>query len=276
MKRLQSSSGKDFLWSGDPEYWKDCAPLLFPFIGRLTKDRFSIRGKKYAMPIHGFASEMDFEVAEKAEDSLTLKLSSNRKTLEMYPFVFSLKVSYRLNDSRLEITYLVENHGTETMPFGIGGHPGFRLPMETGRRFEDYVLEFSDPSHPDQVLTTPAVYLNGQTRPFSLQEDRILPLNHRLFDNDAITLQNVCRKVSLHADTGPSVVVEYPQMNYLGLWHTTGTDAPFLCIEPWSSLPSRQDIVEDLTAKSDLIHLSAGKCYENQWSITIVEENKYV
>ena len=29
------------------------------------------------------------------------------------------------------------------MYFGLGGHPGFNVPLEAGLSFEDYCLEFS-------------------------------------------------------------------------------------------------------------------------------------
>ena len=58
-------------------------------------------------------------------------------------------------------------------------------------------------------------------------------------------------------------------MPYLGMWHVPNTDAPYLCIEPWSSLPARQNVVEDFACKSDLIQLGPGKTYINTWSITI-------
>ena len=45
------------------------------------------------------------------------------------------------------------------------------------------------------------------------------------------------------------VTVSYPDMDYIGFWHATLTEAPYVCIEPWSSLPSRQDIVEDLSSR---------------------------
>ena len=35
-----------------------------------------------------------------------------------------------------------------------------------------------------------------------------------------------------------------------------------------------QDVVEELSCKSDLIHLAPGAKYENQWSITITEEKE--
>jgi len=66
-----------------------------------------------------------------------------------------------------------------------------------------------------------------------------------------------------------SVTVSYPSMTYLGLWHAPKTEAPYICIEPWTSLPSRQDVVEEFSNKSDLVRLGAGEIYKNQWSITI-------
>ena len=85
----------------------------------------------------------------------------------------------------------------------------------------------------------------------------------------------MARRVTLcSAKTNRSVTVTYPQMPYLGIWHMPHTDAPYVCIEPWASLPSRQDVVEELSCKSDLIHLAPGAKYENQWSITITEEKE--
>ena len=47
------------------------------------------------------------------------------------------------------------------------------------------------------------------------------------------------------------------------------TQAPYLCIEPWTGIPARQDVVEDLGCKSDLIPLLPGECYVNRWEITV-------
>ena len=35
-----------------------------------------------------------------------------------------------------------------------------------------------------------------------------------------------------------------------------------------------EDVLEELSCKSDLIHLAPGAKYENQWSITITEEKE--
>ena len=170
--------------------------------------------------------------------------------------------------SSVEVTYAVRNESDDVMPFGIGGHPGFRVPVEEGERFTDYILEFTDPCCPDRVGFTPSVYLSGVDTAYPLEDDRRIRLRHDLFDEDAIVLKNMCREITLRSHRH-FVRVSYPQMAYLGIWHWPKTDAPYVCIEPWTSLPSRQDVVEDLACKSDLIHLLPGKTYENTWTITV-------
>lgn len=68
--------------------------------------------------------------------------------------------------------------------------------------------------------------------------------------------------------------VSYPQMPYIGIWHTPGTEAPFVCIEPWSSLPSRENVVEEFSRKKDLIHLAPGRSCKTTWCITISDPQK--
>ncbi len=75
---------------------------------------------------------------------------------------------------------------------------------------------------------------------------------------------------TLKSDKGTrQVSVSYPNMPYLGIWHAPKTRAPYVCIEPWTSLPSRQDVVEEFKYKSDLIRLAAGEQYVNIWEISI-------
>ena len=80
----------------------------------------------------------------------------------------------------------------------------------------------------------------------------------------------MAREVTLKSSVSAHrVTVSYPRMPYLGIWHWPHTDAPYVCIEPWSSLPSRQDVVEEFTCKSDLVQLPAGGIYDNTWTNTL-------
>ena len=48
------------------------------------------------------------------------------------------------------------------MYFGIGGHPGFNIPMEEGLSFEDYELEFSRACEPQRILFFTGVFCGGE------------------------------------------------------------------------------------------------------------------
>ena len=270
MMSIRSADGCEYLWQGDSAYWEDRAPTLFPFIGRLTDNSYRYRGTVYPMGIHGFAAACEFTCVERCKDKMVLLLSVNEETQRQYPFDFTFFVIYALQGNGLSITYQVRNDSAETMPFGVGGHPGFRVPLEAGEAFEDYILEFRQCCKPDRVGFTPQVYLSGVDTPYPLENGRRLRLQHSLFDEDAIILKNMAREVTLRSEnSGRGVTIFYPDMPYVGFWHWPKTDAPYVCIEPWSSLPSRQNVVEDLACKSDLIHLAAGKTYENTWTITV-------
>lgn len=269
MMSLRSCEGIEYLWQGDPAYWPDRAPVLFPFIARLTNNRYRYRGKLYPMEIHGFANKMEFSPVEHGPEHLVLELKSTIVTVVRYPFDFTLRIRFSLERNRLCISFEVENQSDRYMPFGIGGHPGFRVPLLPDEQFTDYELEFTTPCQPDRVGFTEKLFLSGQDTPYPLLDGRRIDLHHGLFDEDAIVLKNMGREITLRSKLSHrGVCVSYPDMPYLGLWHAPKTDAPYVCIEPWSSLPSRQDVVEEFSCKSDMIQLAPRCTYRSAWSIT--------
>ena len=128
---IRSADGLEYLWQGDSRYWAERSPLLFPLIGRLYGQRYTYAEKEYTLPIHGFASKMEFEAAQRTPEAITFSLESNEETLKCYPFPFILSVTFLLEGSTLRVCHRVCNTGTETMYFGLGGHPG--MYTSTGR-----------------------------------------------------------------------------------------------------------------------------------------------
>lgn len=257
----------EYLWNGDTRYWKSRSPLLFPWVGKLTNGSYLLDGKKYEMKNHGFARNYPHTVVDNTEESITFEFHDNEETYEIYPYHFTLRVTYELKDNKICITYYVMNLSDDTMYFGIGGHPGICLPLEEGLGFEDYYLEFDKACFPQRIGLTENGFLSGKDGQFSLEDDKRLGLSYGIFE-DTIVLRHMSDKVTLKSDKGDrKVTLSYPSFPYLGLWHAPG--APYLCIEPWVSLPSRQDVVEEFSCRSDLIRLAEGEEYENQWSIEI-------
>ena len=263
---LRGEDNTQYLWQGDPKYWPDCSLTIFPYVARLTKGCYRYRGRLYHMPIHGFGPTSEFTVSEHTDTCLTLSLESTPTTREMYPFDFRFSVTYRLEGTTLQVTYRVENRDEKTMYFGLGGHPGINVALEPGLFFEDYLLEFPD-CRPKRVEFTPECFITGRELQYPLNGNR-LPLSHDLFDQDAIVLKGVPGQVTLRSEKGrKGVSLIAPDFPILGLWHTPGTDAPYICLEPWSSLPSHQDMIEDLEQQADLISLPPKEVYKTTWSL---------
>lgn len=257
----------EYLWQGDPKYWSGKAPNLFPYIARLTEGKYSFRGKQYTLDKHGFVRHTELTVTQSAPDSAVFSMHSDAETQRYYPFSFEYQIHYQLLMHTLMITCRVINEGDDMMYFGIGGHPGFRVPMETGLHFEDYYLEFENLVQPIRVGFTEDCFVNGEEESFPLQENR-LALTHNLFDKDAIILKNMGTSVLLRSDHGEKGVrLTCRDMKYFGIWHMPKTDAPYVCLEPWSSLPSRKGIIEDLETQKDLVSLQAHDIYNYHWQI---------
>ncbi len=268
LQSILGADGTEYLWQGDPAYWPDRALNIFPYVARLTDGCYFLDGQLHHMAIHGIAPYMIFTPVCQESNRLTLELVSSEETLQAYPRAFSFRIVYTLENSTLSVTYAVENRDEKTMYFGLGGHPGFSVPF-CGGDFTDYRLRFHEDCVPVRVGFTEKCFLNGQDTPYPLEKG-CLNLRHDLFDDDAIVLKNMAHAVTLERPgDSHSVTVTYPGMHYLGIWHMPHTDAPYVCIEPWSSLPSFQDKIAVFEEQEDLISLVPGGRYQNKWSIHI-------
>ncbi len=261
----------EYLWQGDPQYWSRRASNLFPVCGRLADGCYRYQRKKYRIGSHGFARSMEWSVLRQTADTLTLQLLPNEDTLAQYPFRFVLEMTYALEDNRLSVTTIVRNEDDKEMPFAVGGHPGFNVPLAQGETFEDYSLCFDEPCKPRWLELDPdTCSFTGNYKELPLIEDRLLPLTHDLFDGDAIFLQDAAQGITLSSQvSNRQVHLSYPDSPYLGIWHTPKTEAPFVCIEPWVMAPSQLEKTEDIMTKADLIHLQPNEGYRNTYVITV-------
>ena len=265
------SNGAEYLWQGDEKYWTARDRNLFPYVGRLTDGQYIYHGQKYPMTIHGFCRDAEFEIEKQSADSVSFLYSSNEKTREIFPFEFDFHVSYELCGNKIVKKCTVDNKGENEMFFGLGSHPGFNVPVCGEGKFEDWYLEFGGESEPERVEIDLTNYrITGRMLPYSLEDGKRIPLRHSLFDGDAVVLHNMPRTVSLKsAVSSHSVKASFPDMPFVGFWHAVKTDAPYVCIEPWVSLPSHSAYMEDIEKQEHIIYLPAGKSYVNTVTIEI-------
>ena len=273
--QLQSIYSKatetEYLWQGDPASWAGRAYNLFPTIGRMYKNTYTYDGNEYSLRCHGIARYRAFQLTDRTATKLTFRLTEDEDSLKEYPFKFEFFIRYELKEATLEISFIVKNTDEKELIFALGGHPGFNVPFGNGA-FEDYYLEFSEKTKVLFHTLSESKFMTGEKLPLPLTEGVRLPLRHELFDNDAAILGNTCREISLKSKADPRyITVKYPDFRYLGVWHTPETDAPFVCIEPWSALPATDGVITDLSAKEDMTRLAPGKTYKTLWSIEIHE-----
>lgn len=252
LQSVTDSSGREYLWQGDPAFWSGRAPNLFPYCGRLTQDKCTYRGHEYPLPKHGFLRRSEMIPEKVEESSCTFLLRSGDETLALFPFEFAFRVTYQLDGNTLICRYHVTNFSDFTMYFGLGAHPAFAVPAD---RFDRYSVKFSTDAPPTRISMSDDGFVLPERAPYPL-ENGIMPLAGYPFE-DSIVFTDMPRSVSLLDETGtPVVTVDYEDFDYLLLWRAP--NAPFFCIEPWCSLPSRKDVVEDLSTQPSLIVLEEG------------------
>lgn len=267
LRSCVSRDGCEYLWQGDPTYWEDTAPWLFPICSNLYKGQYTYRGKAFEMPQHGFASKETFTAREVSDTALTLTLAANDKTRAAYPFEFQFSVKYLLNANKLECQLFIENKGDALMHATVGGHPGFNVPLGGEGEYSDYYLEFSEQCSPDYVVFTEEFCDSGKRLPYALEEGRRLPLSHDLFRIDGIFLSGMSKSVTLKSlKAAHSVTVAYGDAPYVGFW-SSDNDGPYVCVEPWYGMAS-QDGVSAIEEKCNMFRILPGEGKRVSMSIT--------
>ena len=252
---VKNAEGCEYIWQGDKKYWAGQAPLLFPICGRLFGGKYTYGDKEYEMTIHGFARHSLFTAKQTDDTSISFSLTENSDSLSVYPFAFELSVEYRLCENKLSGDITVKNTGDKIMPFTVGLHPGFNVPLDGGS-FEDWRIEFTSPCSPDRIGLSDTCFMTGKNEAFYIENGKVLPLRHSLFDNDAIFLARNSTEISLRSEGSERfVTLKADGFPYVGFWHAPKTEAPYVCIEPWCGLPSYDNEIDDFSKKRDMFRI---------------------
>lgn len=253
-----NNDGYEFLWQGDESIWYGQSPILFPIVGRLIDDKYTLNGKEYEMPKHGFARKTTWSLLEKDEDSMSFILSESPETLEKYPYKFDLIVTFTLEENRLRVNHAVVNKNEEVMYFSLGAHPGFNCKLGDTLRFDEKETLSTEKIDLVNSLRLPETYpvLDNATD---------IVITEHIFDEDALILHGIKSKhISLiKQNDSHTVKLDMGGSPYLGIWAKPA--APYVCIEPWFGVNDSFEKKEDFSKKDAINSLPADEVFNFAW-----------
>ena len=208
---------------------------LVPFCNRIRNGRASFEGREIRFPpnhpgedaphpLHGIGWLRPWSVvaASAAEAELALAVD----TSQAWPWRFSCRQRFVLDERRLIVTMAITNDDDAAMPAGIGHHPYF-------------------PHHPGTRVTSPAKALwraDAEVMPLGLQTggpvDRLragVQLSELDLDNNLTGWEHVTRidwPADVHGPARSLVMEAQAPLDYLVLYSPKGCD--YFCAEPVS------------------------------------------
>lgn len=267
----------EYLWQGDSNWWPRRAPILFPIVGVLKDGKAESAEGTVSLARHGLARLNQFEVVEKSDSSVTLQLKSTEETRKSYPYDFELRLIFSVSDDTLTQTYEVTNRGNVVLPFTLGAHPAFNIPVPgvEAASLDQYSLLFTrswtsfGPSITDEGLCD---YATPQKL---IVDSDTLPLSWELIDREkTITFEDVPdRRITLTANAETSsethgIQMDFEGFDYLGIW-SAAPGCPFVALEPWCGIADTVDTDGVFEHKPGIICLDSEQSIVKTLSIKV-------
>lgn len=251
------------------KYWGYHEPVVFSIVGKVKNGVYKVDGKEYELPQHGLARLKQFEIIEKTDNKIVFELLYSEETLKVYPYKFSLKITYTLLDNGVITSYTVENKDNKKIYFSIGAHPAFMCPMQAGEIIDDYYFEFNKKENCDIIPVTKDGYISRERKEY-FKDNNIIPLSFDVFKDDALVFDSLkSTQISLKSvNHNKSLTMDFTGFPYMGLW-TKFTGAPFVCIEPWYGHADFEDFNGELKDKSGIEELEVGEIFNSSYTVTI-------
>ena len=263
-----AKGGREYMWSGDAAFWNRHAPILFPAVGKPYNNELHIGGKTYPMKQHGFARDSEFETCGDGR----LRMVDVDHSAQ-YPYRFSLEADYRLDGSRVEITWTVTNRDDKDMHFQIGAHPGFMLPdYNVADKVHGFVRYHDRNGHAVSPVMVSALDDGNRVprTPVSIPAD--MPVGADTFAHDAlifedaqVTTAELCDKQGC-----PVLSVGCPQAEAFGIWAPHKEGCPFVCLEPWCGICDARGYTGDISQRTYSHRLAPDGQYRFTYTIDIL------
>jgi len=237
----------EYMWNGDPKYWKGRNPVLFPHVNSTENKLLNFKGEDHKVNNHGFCRNSEFSFVEQGEDYLLFELKDNEDTYKQYPYHFQMLVRYTLKEDVVTIAYEIRNLDEGDLYFGFGQHPAFNCPLDKKKQFSDYFIEFDE----EDV------------------ENKKLDLSYELFEKYPTYIIDHPKSSTFTLSDGENKVVMRISDAYhiFALWTP---HAPFVCLEPWVNHLDGKDMETPFEEREGNICLKPSQIYSISYSIQIL------
>lgn len=275
----RNADGREYIWDGNPKFWKRHSPVLFPLIGKYKNNESIYNGTTYQMGQHGFARDTEFELVSKTDSEIWFSMTDNADTLRKYPFHFQLECGFQVEGSTVHVLWKVTNTDKQTIYFSLGAHPAFAAPADCNSidghaSLAGCKLQFYKNGTPvSQVsyglLSDDGLLMDGQHK-LPLDNSGHALFTADLFDQDALVVENhQADQVSILNNDGNAFVTIAFDTPVFGVWSPVHANVPFLCIEPWFGRCDRESFSGTLADREWGNTLEAGKIFAKNYTITI-------
>ena len=265
--------GTEYVWKGDPAAWKRHAPILFPIVGRLKDKTYTVDGKPYEITQHGFGRDLEWQAQKISGTCAEFTLTPSEYTKKMYPWDFICTVRYTLDGNALKKEHIVKNTSDSVMYYEVGGHDAYTLCWEDGEKITDYYVEFEGTDALSRIATDENVMLTADRVSVPLTDGR-LPISRELFANDAVMTEGLPFRTATIASTKNRrrVTMDFTNFDYFAVWSPyKDFEVPFVCLEPWSTLPDGNHLDHAIEHKQGIRKLHPNES-ETLTFTTIIDE----
>ena len=269
LQSIKDANGKEYLWQADPNFWPRHSPILFPIVCSVNNDTYRVDGKEYHLPRHGFARDTEFKLIAHSERKVTFALQSSEETKKVYPYDFTLSISYVLDGNKIGVIWHVHNTDTQEIHFQIGGHPAFNVPdMKAGENQYGRIRLDNEES-----LDGLKSYIDGSHEMIEVPveaEQGVIEFTDNTWRNDSVKIHKsqVHRAELLGSDGEPEVTVDF-RTPVIAFWSPYQKNAPFVCLEPWYGLGDPRGFEGEFKDKPLMNHLQPGASFMSRYDITI-------
>lgn len=254
----------EFMWQGNPDIWSGQAPILFPIVGRLIDDKYTLDGIDYEMPKHGFARKMLWKFLGADDSKMRFRLSDTAETHTIYPYEFDLTVTYTLEKNVLTVSHSIKNKTDNTMYFSIGAHPAFNCAIGDVLSFDE-----KETIYTEKIDLVKSLRLPDKT--LILDNERDIVITENIFDEDALILSGIkSENITLNLnETGKKINFFLGKAPYLGIWAKPG--APYVCIEPWYGVNDSTEKKADISQKDAINSIEQNQIFDFVWCAEFTE-----